>query len=73
MLKADPNNLVNTETTKLMNQLEVDPTYAVGFNGQGRFATQGMPLTPSESIFDYQISWWRHKLNKWLKNITKRI
>ena len=54
MLKADPNNLVNTETTKLMNQLEVDPTYAVGFNGQGRFAGQGMPLTPSESIFDYQ-------------------
>ncbi len=54
MLKADPNNLVNTETTKLMNQLEVDPTYAVGFNGKGRFAAQGMPLTPSESIFDYK-------------------
>lgn len=54
MIKADPNNLVNTETTKLMNQLEVDPTYAVGFNGNGRFAAQGMPLTYSESIFDHK-------------------
>ncbi|MGM9945703.1 MAG: VWA domain-containing protein [Lysinibacillus sp.] len=54
MLKADPNNLVNTETAKLMNQLEIDPTYAVGFNGKGRFAAQGMPLTPSESVFDYK-------------------
>lgn len=54
MLKADPNNIINTATTKLMNQLEIDPTYAVGFNSNGRFATQGMPLTPSESIFDYK-------------------
>lgn len=51
MLKADPNNLVNTTTTKLMNQLQVDPTYAVGFNNEGRFAA---PLTSSESIFGYE-------------------
>ena len=54
MLKADPNNLVDTATTKLMNQLQVDPTYAVGFNNEGRFAAQGMPLTSSESIFGYE-------------------
>lgn len=54
MLKADPNNLVNMATTKLMNQLEVDPTYAIGFNSKGRFAAQGMPLSSSESIFGYE-------------------
>ena len=54
MLKADPNNIVNTATTKLMDQLEVDPTYAVGFNSKGRFAVRDMPLTSSDSIFDYK-------------------
>lgn len=54
MLKADPNNLVDTTTTKLMNQLDIDPTYAIGFNSKGRFAAQGMPLTSSESIFGYE-------------------
>ncbi|MFF5994490.1 VWA domain-containing protein [Lysinibacillus sp. KU-BSD001] len=54
MKKADPYNIVNTETTKLINQLEIDPTYAFGFNTKSRFASEGMPLTPSDSIFDYK-------------------
>ncbi|WP_413362916.1 VWA domain-containing protein [Lysinibacillus sp. 3P01SB] len=54
MKKADPNNLINKKTRELMEELNIEPTVAAGFNSQGRFIAKdtGEKVSKLEELYE---------------------